>query len=778
MMPISFANIPSDIRVPLYWVEVDPSMAGLPMIHLRSLLVGTMLPSGTAVPNIPVIIGTQAQVDQKFGIGSELSRMFKAFFANNFANEVWAGPVAEPAGSPAAAQGAIVVTAPPEQPGTIHLYIGGQHVAVNHGIDTIQQIAQEIHDAIMAVGAYAGLLDDLPVSAAVTSPATGNGSAVSFGVNLRVQSVTPGTDPGIDVGDLISGTGIPSGTLVTAQLTGTPGQAGDYTCSQDMTSAVTNFDLNLTATGQVTAATAATTITVTGVTAAGGTIQNGGSILAATGSAPPTGIPVGTTIVNQVSGNPQGDGVYTISHATTAAITTAVTAKFGVTAQGVGISWGQGLTVTAATGTIAIGAQVTGTGIPPLDPTFVMAQTSGTPGGNGNYIISNDADCGPAASPVPVVFTAGANAVILTCNWKGVSGNDIRVDLNYYGKIGGEELAPGLQIALPPTNFLRLGSGTPDFTQLITNMGETEFEYVAMPYTDATSLNAWEVEYGFSDNGRWGWKRQHFGHVFSSRRGAFSDLIAFGNSRNSGVVSVMAWEETVPTPVYELAAAYTAKAQRSLSNDPARPLQTLQLLNCLPAPFHEQFNWLEINDLAWNGLAIQKVWPGSGFPQIAREQTTYQLNLYGYSDDAYELVTTLATLALLIRNQRYNITTKFPRHKLADDGTRFGPGQAIVTPGILKAELVSEYYIDEYNGLVENAAKFVQNLIVERDPNNPNRVNVLYPPDLINQLRIFAVLAQFRLQYDRGVDAEIIGTGAQFFSGSNQASTLPPLSFG
>jgi phage tail sheath gpL-like len=50
---------------------------------------------------------------------------------------------------------------------------------------------------------------------------------------------------------------------------------------------------------------------------------------------------------------------------------------------------------------------------------------------------------------------------------------------------------------------------------------------------------------------------------------------------------------------------------------------------------------------------------------------------------------------------------------------------------------------------------FKKNLIVERHPNDPNRVNVLYPPDLINQLRIFAVLAQFRLQYNRGVDAEI-----------------------
>jgi hypothetical protein len=34
-------------------------------------------------------------------------------------------------------------------------------------------------------------------------------------------------------------------------------------------------------------------------------------------------------------------------------------------------------------------------------------------------------------------------------------------------------------------------------------------------------------------------------------------------------------------------------------------------------------------------------------------------------------------------------------------------------------------------------------------------VNVLYPPDLVNQLRVFAVLAQFRLQYNRGVDSVI-----------------------
>ena len=42
---------------------------------------------------------------------------------------------------------------------------------------------------------------------------------------------------------------------------------------------------------------------------------------------------------------------------------------------------------------------------------------------------------------------------------------------------------------------------------------------------------------------------------------------------------------------------------------------------------------------------------------------------------------------------------------------------------------------------------FKENLIVERNATDPNRLDVLFPPDLINQLRVFATLVQFRLQY-------------------------------
>jgi phage tail sheath gpL-like len=372
-------------------------------------------------------------------------------------------------------------------------------------------------------------------------------------------------------------------------------------------------------------------------------------------------------------------------------------------------------------------------------------------------IASAIADAINAEDDLPVTAIATTGSIALTCRWKGVGGNDISVMLNYYGAIGGERTPPGLVMTLPATGMLTAGAGVPDFTAAVPNLGEQNYEYVSLPYTDSASLMAWETEYGFSDSGRWGWMRQLYGHLFSAKRDTYSNLISWGVTRNSGVTSVMAIETLSPSPVYEWSAAYAAKAQRALVNDPARPLQTLSLNQIKLAPLsvlNSRFNADELQSLALSGLATQRA-GSDAQPAIMRDTTTYQLNLYGNPDTAYELVTTLATLARLIRNQKQAITSKFPRYKLADDGTRFGPGQAIVTPSIVKGELIAEYEIDMYNGLVEDIQDFISNLLVERDTTDPNRLNVLYPPDLINQLRVFAVLAQFRLQYNSLIDPVI-----------------------
>jgi phage tail sheath gpL-like len=76
-----------------------------------------------------------------------------------------------------------------------------------------------------------------------------------------------------------------------------------------------------------------------------------------------------------------------------------------------------------------------------------------------------------------------------------------------------------------------------------------------------------------------------------------------------------------------------------------------------------------------------------------------------------------------------------------------------VTPKTIRGELIAEYESMERVGLVENLSTFAQYLIVERDEINPNRVNVLFPPDYVNQLRIVALRNEFRLQYSAEMSA-------------------------
>jgi phage tail sheath gpL-like len=82
---------------------------------------------------------------------------------------------------------------------------------------------------------------------------------------------------------------------------------------------------------------------------------------------------------------------------------------------------------------------------------------------------------------------------------------------------------------------------------------------------------------------------------------------------------------------------------------------------------------------------------------------------------------TLFTLSYLRYDWRNHMLTKYPRHKLANDGTRYGSGQAIITPKVGRAEAIGKFRQWEELGLVEGADQFKRDLIVERNSEDPNR---------------------------------------------------------
>jgi phage tail sheath gpL-like len=333
----------------------------------------------------------------------------------------------------------------------------------------------------------------------------------------------------------------------------------------------------------------------------------------------------------------------------------------------------------------------------------------------------------------------GSAALELTAKQAGELGNAIRLDVAWRGLAAGESIPRGLSIDVVPMSG---GAGIPDLTPGLAAMGDDTYDYCAIPWTDAASLDA--IEGAMNDvTGRWAWDRQVYGHVFAARMGTVEELAAFGPTRNDQHVSLLGFAPS-PSPPWRRAAALTAQAASSLRIDPARPLQTLPLLGVLAPDRGEKFTISQRNTLLFRGIAVED--EVGGAVRINRCATTYQRNDWGQPDPSYLDVTTLATLQYFVRFLRQRILQKFPRHKLADDGTAFGPGQAIVTPRIIKAELVAAYLELVASGIVENVESFKDLLIVERDAQDPNRINVLASPDLINQLRVLGVLVAFRLR--------------------------------
>lgn len=346
-----------------------------------------------------------------------------------------------------------------------------------------------------------------------------------------------------------------------------------------------------------------------------------------------------------------------------------------------------------------------------------------------------------ANTALPVTANAVTGTVTVTARHKGSLGNDIKLVLNYRGNLGGEATPAGLSVNITP---MASGATDPALTDAITAMGDEEYDFIIHPYTDTTSLDALGTELN-DVTGRWAWDRQVYGHAYTAKRGTLGNLVALGTARNDQHATIAGFEADVPNPAWEYAAAYGARNAKFISIDPARPTQTGELVGILPARAGQRFLLTERQTLLNSGIATSYV--GGGTVRVERAITTYQKNTWNQADPSYLDSETLHTSAYVIRKLRYVVTQKYPRHKVANDGTRFGAGQAIVTPNVIRGEMIAAYGEMEELGIVENAKAFAEHLIVERDPVDPNRVNVLYPADYVNQLRVFALLNQFRLQY-------------------------------
>lgn len=142
---VSFNKIPSQIRNPLVYVEVNPSQAGYFQNYNRAIIIAQ---STNTIVETPVIIPSADWAKQQYGSGSQLAVMIENYFANNDFSELWALPLNDVSGA-TAAQWTITLSGAQTTAGTINLYIGSKlvYVPVGYG-DTLNTIAQAIASVI------------------------------------------------------------------------------------------------------------------------------------------------------------------------------------------------------------------------------------------------------------------------------------------------------------------------------------------------------------------------------------------------------------------------------------------------------------------------------------------------------------------------------------------------------------------------------------------------------------------------------------------------------
>lgn len=322
--------------------------------------------------------------------------------------------------------------------------------------------------------------------------------------------------------------------------------------------------------------------------------------------------------------------------------------------------------------------------------------------------------------------------VNITCRWKGVSGNYIDIRLNYYQ---GERTPSGMTITITDMTG---GTSNPDIDDILAAIGDEQYHTIIFPWTDSANLAVMYEEM----QRRWNAMVKKEGMAITAASGSHADLTTLGDSVNDECLCIMGAQGSPTTP-WEIAAVVGAISAREAS-DPNRPLQTIEMPGVMAPLKEDRYTEAECNLHLFDGISTYTVDIG-GVCHIQRMITTYKQNDAGVDDISYLNVETMRTLAYLRYSTRVRMALRYPRHKLADDGTEISPGQLIATPKTIRAELIALAIQWMDIGLVENIAQFKRDLIVLRNTQDPDRVDAIIPPDVINQFRIFAAKLQFRL---------------------------------
>lgn len=334
---------------------------------------------------------------------------------------------------------------------------------------------------------------------------------------------------------------------------------------------------------------------------------------------------------------------------------------------------------------------------------------------------------------LPVTATAATNVVTLTARNAGAIYS--AVDLYVPAVATGNAFAGLLTFATTTA-----GAGTPNLAAGLAALGDDPFDWWVSPWADATNMGRYAT--ALSDvSGRWAWSRQSYGHVFAPLTDTTGNLTSFALGYDTRHVTLLPRLSGGgdATPPWVWAAALAARVVPWLSDGATGNVsrnQTGLVVEGVVAP-RDRTRWL--NDYATrdaflgSGLSTYGV-NGAGQVTIDKLVTMQRTDGAGNVDTTFRDVQAIGQVVYALRRFRARLQAEHGQKAIANDN----PGNllALTTVTDIKATMVATYR--EMPGVLENAAAFVEALDVERNGDNPNRVDIYAPLDRVNPLDVMA----------------------------------------
>ena len=362
----------------------------------------------------------------------------------------------------------------------------------------------------------------------------------------------------------------------------------------------------------------------------------------------------------------------------------------------------------AAQGTVTITGPATGSGVLTLQVGDQLVQIA-VASGDAQNSIATALQAQIAKQPdLPLTATVATNVVTLTAKNKSTLGNGI--------KLNATVTAAGVAAALVAMSG---GATDPTLATALAVIFGAGHNIICSAWNDQTNLTALRthldtVSGPLEQRGAIG----VYAHV-----GTLAQSTTLAASINSGRITNCLVPNAYEN-VYEVAAAYAAVI--ASEEDPARPLNTLALTGITAPPLANRSSRTEQENALYNGVTPTEVGPGDKV-QIVRAVTTYTLDPQSVPDISLLDLTTIRTLDYVRKACRERIALRFPRDKLNDR-----------TVAKVRSELLDVLTKLEELEVVEHVADNAAGLLVERDLQDPNRLDAKIPCDVVNGLHVFA----------------------------------------